>query len=104
MIARWWRGWTRADEIDRYVEYVEETGVEALAATPGNVGVYILTRTEGDRAEIVVVSLWESLEHARAFAGDDVGRAVFYPEDDRFLVDRDWRVSHYEVPAARTVR
>jgi heme-degrading monooxygenase HmoA len=104
MIARWWRGWTRADEIDRYVEYVEETGVEALAATPGNVGVYILTRTEGDRAEIVVVSLWESLEHVRAFAGDDVGRAVFYPEDDRFLVGRDWRVSHYEVPAPRTVR
>ena len=104
MIARWWRGWTRADEIDRYVEYVEETGVEALAATPGNVGVYILTRIEGDRAEIVVVSLWESLEHVRAFAGDDVGRAVFYPEDDRFLVNRDWRVSHYEVPAARTVR
>jgi heme-degrading monooxygenase HmoA len=104
MIARWWRGWTRADEIDRYVEYVEETGVNALAATPGNMGVYILTRVEGDRAEIVVVSLWESLEHVRAFAGDDVGRAVFYPDDDRFLVDRDWRVSHYEVPAARSVR
>jgi hypothetical protein len=52
----------------------------------------------------VVVSLWESLEHVRAFAGDDVGRAVFYPDDDRFLVDRDWRVSHYEVPAARSVR
>jgi heme-degrading monooxygenase HmoA len=104
MIARWWHGWTRADEIDRYVEYVEETGVNALAATPGNMGVYILTRVEGDRAEIVVVSLWESLEHVRAFAGDDVGRAVFYPDDDRFLVDRDWRVSHYEVPAARSVR
>jgi heme-degrading monooxygenase HmoA len=104
MIARWWRGWTRADEIDRYVEYVEETGVEALVATPGNMGVYILARAEGDRAEIVVISLWESLEHVRAFAGDDVGRAVFYPEDDRFLVDRDRRVSHYEVPAARSVR
>jgi len=104
MIARWWRGWTRADEIDRYVEYVEETGANALAATPGNRGVYILTRVEGERAEIVVVSLWESLEHVRAFAGDDVGRAVFYPEDDRFLVDRDWRVSHYEVPATRSVR
>jgi heme-degrading monooxygenase HmoA len=104
MIARWWRGWTRAEEIDRYVEYVEETGVGALAATPGNLAVYVLTRVDGDLAEIVVLSLWESREHVRAFAGADVGRAVFYPEDDRYLVDRDWTVSHYEVPATRPVR
>jgi hypothetical protein len=31
------------------------------------------------------------------FAGPDVERAVFYPEDDRFLVDRDETVAHYEV-------
>ena len=101
MIARWWRGWTRADEIERYVEYVTDTGVRALASTPGNLGVYILTRVGGNRAEIVVMSLWESLEHVYAFAGPDVARAVFYPEDDRFLVDRDWSVSHYDVAAVR---
>ena len=101
MIARWWRGWTRADEIKRYVEYVTGTGVRALVSTPGNFGVCILTRVDGHRAEIVVMSLWESLEHVRAFAGPDVARAVFYPEDDRFLVDRDWSVSHYDVAAVR---
>jgi hypothetical protein len=31
------------------------------------------------------------------FAGDDVDRSVFYPEDDRYLVDREVAVSHHEV-------
>jgi len=33
----------------------------------------------------------------KAFAGDDHGTAVFYPEDDRFLVERDERSAHFEV-------
>ena len=33
----------------------------------------------------------------RRFAGDDIGRAVFYPEDERVLIDRGERVRHYEV-------
>jgi hypothetical protein len=44
-----------------------------------------------------MVSLWSSLDDVRAFAGDDVEQAVFYPEDDGFLIDRDLRVRHYEV-------
>jgi hypothetical protein len=38
----------------------------------------------------------------KAFAGDDHERAVFYPEDDRFLVERDLRVRHYEVVSQTT--
>jgi heme-degrading monooxygenase HmoA len=100
VIARTWRGWTRAQDADRYFEYVNATGVQALSSTPGNLGVYVLRRVVDDRAEVVVISLWESLEHVRAFAGEDVGRAVFYPEDEAYLVERDWTVAHYDVPIA----
>jgi heme-degrading monooxygenase HmoA len=44
-----------------------------------------------------MVSFWESEAAVRAFAGPDIERAVFYPEDDRYLIDRDERVTHYEV-------
>ena len=50
-----------------------------------------------DRAEFLLVSLWDSEDAIRQFAGDDIEKAVFYPEDDRFLVERENRVSHYEV-------
>jgi len=45
------------------------------------------------------VLLFESRAHVRAFAGDEIERAVFFPEDDRFLVERDLEVRHYEVDA-----
>ena len=56
-----------------------------------------LRRIAGNRAEFLLVTLWDSEEAIRRFAGDDLERAVFYPEDDRFLVARDDRVRHHEV-------
>jgi heme-degrading monooxygenase HmoA len=97
MVVRTWRGWTRAEDADRYAEYVAETGLKEYRATPGNRGAWILRRTEGDRCEFVTVSVWDSLDDIRGFAGDDVGRAVFYPEDDEFLVERELTVDHWEL-------
>jgi heme-degrading monooxygenase HmoA len=100
VIARTWRGWTSAGDAERYEQYVNETGVQGLAGTDGNRGVYILRRIEGDRAEFVVLSLWDSLEAIKAFAGEDIEKARFYPRDDDFLIEREWTCVHYDVPVA----
>jgi len=97
MIARTWRGATRAEDADAYVEYLEKTGFSEYRATPGNRGVLALRNVSGGRAEFLLLTLWESEEAIRRFAGDDIDRAVFYPEDDRFLVERGERVDHFEV-------
>ena len=99
MIARTWRGWTAAADTEAYVAYVRETGLAAYLATPGNLGAWILHRPEGERTEFITLSFWESRDAIRAFAGDDIERAVFYPDDDRFLVEREETVTHYEVPS-----
>jgi heme-degrading monooxygenase HmoA len=99
MIARMWRGAVRRDDADAYAEYIANTGMAAYRSTPGNQGAWMLRRDDGDRSEIVTFSLWDSVDSIRAFAGDDIDQAVFYPEDDRFLVERDRRVRHYEVVA-----
>jgi heme-degrading monooxygenase HmoA len=57
----------------------------------------MLRRDLEDRTEFVMYTTWESMDAIRAFAGDDPEQAVFYPEDDRFLIDRDLTVAHYEV-------
>ncbi len=46
------------------------------------------------------MSLWDSLDAVAQFAGHDVTKAVFYPEDDRYLVDRELMVTHYHVTDA----
>jgi heme-degrading monooxygenase HmoA len=96
MIARIWSGSTRTADADTYLEYLRETGLSEYGATPGNRGVLTLRRLDGDRAKFVLISLWESMDAIRRFAGDDVEQAVFYPEDDKFLVEKDDRVTHYE--------
>jgi heme-degrading monooxygenase HmoA len=98
MIARIWRGWVTTAKAAAYVDYVNETGVAHYRTTPGNRGAQILTRDLGDgRTEIVTLSWWDSLDDVRAFAGDDVAVARFYPEDDEYLVDRETTVSHFAV-------
>lgn len=97
MLARLWRGATRADDADAYLQYLHRTGLKEYRATPGNRGVLTLRRTGPDRAEFLLVSFWESEAAVRRFAGEEPGRAVFYPEDDRYLVDRDEHVTHFDV-------
>ena len=97
MIIRIWRGATKNDDADAYVAYMERTGLSEYRATEGNLGASLLRREEEGRTRFVFISLWASFEAIRRFAGEDVDRAVFYPEDDRFLIDRDLEVDHLEV-------
>jgi heme-degrading monooxygenase HmoA len=98
VIARLWRGWVRTEDRDVYAAYIEGTGMVEYRRTPGNRGAYMLLRDLGDgRTEIVTLSFWDSREAITGFAGEDIDHAVFYPEDDRYLVDREVTVTHYEV-------
>ena len=44
MIARTWRGSTRASDADAYLEYLQRTGLRAYRETPGNMGAFALRR------------------------------------------------------------
>jgi heme-degrading monooxygenase HmoA len=97
MIARIWRGAVRAEDAAAYATYVQRTGIEGYQSTPGNRGAWLLWRTEGDRAEFITMSFWESRAAIEGFASQDIDTAVFYPGDEQFLVERDLTVNHYEV-------
>jgi heme-degrading monooxygenase HmoA len=97
MIARMWRGVVRSDDAEAYADYIVRTGMAEYRSTPGNQGAWMLRRDDGDRSEMITFSLWESRDSIRTFAGADIDQAVFYPEDDRFLIERDLTVWHYDV-------
>jgi heme-degrading monooxygenase HmoA len=100
MIARIWRGRTPASKGEEYLEYVKQTGVDQLRSTEGNRGVYVLQRMEGDVAEIIVLSLWDSHDAINRFAGPDPEKAVYYPKDREYLLELEPHVTHYDVPVA----
>jgi heme-degrading monooxygenase HmoA len=97
MIARIWRGAVAEADRDAYAEYMDATGVAGYTSTPGNRGVWMLSRDVDGKTEFLMFTLWDSMEAVEAFAGERPEVAVFYPEDDRFLVERDEFVSHYDV-------
>ena len=97
MIARIWRGTTRADRAQAYLEYLRATGLADYSATPGNHGVQVLMRTQGERTDFTLITFWDTLDAVRQFAGDDPEVARFYPRDDDYLIDRELTVEHHEV-------
>jgi heme-degrading monooxygenase HmoA len=97
MIARQWIGETLESDADSYGKYLEETGVKEIRATKGNQGVWLMRRVREGRAEFLVISLWDSFDSVKAFAGPEYEKAVYYPEDRKYLLRLDPDVTHYEV-------
>jgi heme-degrading monooxygenase HmoA len=97
MIARIWHGVTEAAKADEYLNYLNQTGVPDYRQTAGNLGVYVLRRIEADKAHFQLMSLWESFDAIKRFAGADFEKARYYPEDEAFLLELEPQVTHYEV-------
>lgn len=97
MIGRVWIGRTRAADADAYGAYLARTGVADYHATPGNRAVHVLRRIDGDVAEFLILTYWDDVDSIRAFAGEDIERARYYPEDDHWLLEKPETVTHHEV-------
>ena len=100
MIARLWNGDVPADKADAYAKYLQATGIPDLQSTSGNKGVYVLRNIENEVAHFMLISLWDSLDSIRAFAGEEIEQARYYPEDSDYLLELEPAVIHYQVLVA----
>ena len=96
MLARIWHGVTSAEKADEYLDYLNRTGMPDYRATRGNCGAFVLRRVDGELAHFLTLSLWDSLESIKRFAGNDYERARYYAEDGEFLLEFEPTVQHYE--------
>jgi heme-degrading monooxygenase HmoA len=100
VILRKWTGRIRTADEAEYAAYIAATGGKDYAATPGNLGWQMVFRgLEDGVSEVTTLSWWPDMDAIRAFAGPEPERAVYYPEDDRFLLDRPPHVEHHRVVA-----
>jgi heme-degrading monooxygenase HmoA len=101
VIARIWHGRTTRENADAYEALLREEVFPGIHRIDGYRGAYLL-RTDVDAGagvEFVTVTLWETIEAIRAFAGDDYERAVVPPQARELLERFDERTRHYEVRA-----
>lgn len=99
MIVRIWRGRTERSRADEYSSFLETRAIPDYRSVPGILEVGVLRRDEGDVTHFLTVTRWESEEAIRSFAGSDVLKAKYYPEDRDFLLEMEPEVQHFEVVA-----
>jgi len=97
MIGRLWHGWTTPANADAYEALLRREVLPGIGRIAGFKGVYLLRKDGQPEVEFVTLTLWESLEAVRAFAGEDYEKAVVLPEARRLLSRFDERSVHYEV-------
>ena len=100
MICRMWHGRTPRAKADEYARFLEQRAIPDYRSVPGNLDVAVLRRDEGDTTHFMTVTRWASEDAVRAFAGDDLLRAKYYPEDRQYLLEFEPLVQHYEIVAA----
>jgi uncharacterized damage-inducible protein DinB len=94
MITRIWHGRTKKEDADIYRNYVIETGVWEYQRAEGNISVRILQQDEGEATHIWTVTEWQNLECIKSFAGKDIEKAKYYPEDKKYLLELESDVIH----------
>lgn len=97
MIARIWKGRTRVEDAEKYTEFMKSRAVPDYKSTDGFVKLTFLKRTDDNYAYFDLITFWENMEVIKNFAGNDVEKAKYYPEDKDFLIDFPEKVTHLEV-------
>ena len=93
-------GLTATAQAEAYARFLKERAIPDYQSTQGNRGVYILRRSDGERTHFITLTFWDSCAAIERFAGADIDRAKYYPEDRDFLLEFEPTVTHYEVYAS----
>lgn len=97
MIARIWHGRTTKANAEAYLAFLRERALPDYRSTKGNCAAFVLARSEGEVEHFITLTHWESLAAIEAFAGADISRAKYYPEDAGFLLEFEPTVQHFEM-------
>lgn len=96
MISRVWHGWTTRDNADAYERLLREEVLPGIHRVRGFKGAQVLRRDVSHEVEFVTITLFDSLDAVKEFAGEDYEAAVILPEAHKLLARFDARSAHYE--------
>lgn len=92
-----WHGKVPGEKAEAYHQYLLKTGLKDCKETDGNLGIFLLKREEEKITHFYTFFLWKDWSSIKKFAGDEVDKARYYPEDKDFLLELEPTVTHFEV-------
>ena len=97
MIARTWRGWTKPEDAAAYERVFKTIVLPHLDSLEGCKQALLFRRDVNDEVEFLVLTLFESIDAVKRFAGEDYESAVISDQAKEILKRFEERVTHYEV-------
>ncbi|WP_209320111.1 antibiotic biosynthesis monooxygenase [Flavobacterium denitrificans] len=97
MIARIWHGKTKMEDYETYTEFIIKTAIPDYEKTPGFVKLSFLKSIKNNEGHFLLITYWENWKVIKNFAGENIEKAKYYPEDEQFLLEFEENVEHFEV-------
>jgi heme-degrading monooxygenase HmoA len=97
MIARIWCGRTKVEDYEEYTEFMKVKAIPDYENTKSFIKLTFLRNSVDNIGHFTLITFWENLEVIKNFAGEDFEKAKYYPEDNKFLLEFEEKVTHYEV-------
>ncbi len=96
-IMRLWHGEVAIEKADEYEKFMIEKAAPDYGSVDGLLKLYFQRKNENKIAHFLLVTIWDSLESIKKFAGPEPDLAKYYPEDDAFLLEKEKYTSMYDV-------
>ncbi len=97
MIVRTWHGRTRLADGDAYESFMKMRAAPDYGSVAGLQRLFFTRRDERDASHFLLITVWDSIEAVKKFAGDDPSVAKYYPEDDEFLLEKEDHSLNHQV-------
>ncbi|MBW1650408.1 MAG: antibiotic biosynthesis monooxygenase [Deltaproteobacteria bacterium] len=97
MIARIWHGRTKIEDYEDYTEFMKNRAISDYRKTKGFIKLVFLRNIIENAGHFTLITFWENFEVIKNFAGEDFEKAKYYSEDEKFLLEFEEKVIHYEV-------
>jgi len=96
-IMRLWHGEVAAEKADEYEQFMIERAAPDYSSVEGLINLYFQRKDEENISHFLLVTIWDSIESIRNFAGNKPELAKYYPEDDNFLLAKEEFTSMYNI-------
>ncbi|NPA73397.1 MAG: antibiotic biosynthesis monooxygenase [Epsilonproteobacteria bacterium] len=96
-IMRLWHGRVKRDRADEYERFMIEKAAPDYGSVEGLLKLYFQRKDEKEISHFLLVTIWDSMESVKKFAGDNPKIAKYYPEDDEFLLEKEKETELYEI-------
>ena len=89
MIIRTWHGRTRLSDANAYESFMKIRAAPSYGSIDGLQQLFFTRRDEGDISHFLLITVWDSIEAVKSFAGDDPSVAKYYSEDEKYLLEKE---------------